>query len=218
MSEPLWWALGSLNGHVPDVDMTAVLEARHALAAESSLPAVRRDDKVFGGDVAKRMRQLPSVPPRPIGVGDVWCETVCKLHGLSYDRHPSPIDLEPDRVARERVFKLRDSGKYDPKDSHRNNEIAYRELELLEHKRKELVDQAVGERRRSTAEFRAKLLSVVDSTIAKLDLGLAWWWAMQLRRHVAGERARITDFDRVLATTSALGVRFPFETLQPKVK
>lgn len=208
---PIWLAMRqlvfSIDGH-EGVDLEAARVARHALAGAGLLPAVRRDDSSFGS--AKQIRDVPKFhgeAPSP-EERSLWFNQIVSEMGIEVPRQAKP-DCEPEHVTRARVERRRNEGLYDSRSDARNRELAERELELYAHKRRQATNAAAAAHESELLELRTRIVAGIDRALAGLELGIAWWWTRELRRHVAGEGGhRIRDAERVWYATQTLGVRF----------
>lgn len=195
---------------LPNLEMA--IEARVALAG-SLLPPVRADDKFFGG-ADKRLRAFPPARPAAVSYDTGWYPTWAREAGVplaaSYVGFQN-LDAEIARVRREEKDK-----KYDRHDSARNTSLAEREIELINKRSQDARAREIEDVPRILDKQREAILKIVDRVLVGLEMGIAFWWAREFRRAIAGEPARLPeDRDKLSAWrwTQALGVRFPFETL-----
>lgn len=194
---PIWFPLLWLTRERPD--FAAAIESRHVLAAVKALPQVRAGDRAFGGSVAKRVREMPASRSKtPRIIDHTWWEPMFRAAGVVHDLYPpDQADGESEAAARARVFALRDRGAYDRRNAANNHELAMLELELLDKERLARLAELRGKHEGKGRELRARFLATIDAELARMPLGVGWWWLRQLRALAADERPTVTDGDRV---------------------
>ncbi|MFN0248624.1 MAG: hypothetical protein ACKV2T_17165 [Kofleriaceae bacterium] len=192
--------LASLLRPAPeDVDVRAVKEAVHVLAAEGILPPLEKRS-VFGE--VRSLRDLPAVRTEAPVQTLEWDQLVRSLGLPVIDREFG----ESSEMIASRIEERRRAGGFGRNSEERSREYATRALEIeLEASRKANHD-TLKRYRTALTKQRADIVAAIDVALAKTPLGIPWSWVRDLRRCVNDEPGRRTDALRALAACRVLGI------------